>query len=117
MAAGKLLGSCMSAVNLLCFTRQCGRGAEDDGRRGTRDGSVMFVLIRSQHKFGIGGSEPAEIFGRQGERWFDEADADMPARLALGWEDSGYYFSLSGTLAGPLDEETVEKIAYSVRVE
>ena len=78
---------------------------------------VMFVLIQSQHKFGIGGGEPAEICGRQGERTFSEAEADRPARLSLGWEDNGNYFSLSGMLAGSLDEETLEKIACSVKVE
>jgi hypothetical protein len=78
---------------------------------------VMFVLIQSQHKSGIGGGEPAEICGHPGERRFDEAHDDMPDRLAFGWEDDGNYFQLFGMLAGPLDEETLMQIACSVKVE
>jgi len=78
---------------------------------------VMFFLIQTQHKSGIGGGEPTEICGHPGERKFSEAEADRPAKLSLGWEDNGNYFSLFGMLAGPLDEETLEKIACSVKVE
>ena len=78
---------------------------------------IIFVLTQSQHKSNIIGSEPAEICGRQGQRWFDAAHDDMPARLAFGWEDDGNYFSLFGMLAGPLDEETLMQIACSVEVE
>ena len=78
---------------------------------------VMFVLMQSQHKSSIGGGEPAEICGHPGERWFDAAHDDMPDRLAFGWEDNGCYFSLVAMLAGPLDEETLMRIACSVEVE
>jgi hypothetical protein len=78
---------------------------------------VLFVLIQSQHKSSIGGGEPAEICGRQGERKFSGAEANRPAKLSLGWEDNGYYFSLSGVLGGSLDETTLEKIACSIKVE
>ena len=81
------------------------------------DDSVGFMLTQTKHKVGIGGSEPTEICGGQGERKFQEAD---PQRrnpnpvLTLGWENDGRYYSITGTLAGSLDEETLEKIACSV---
>ncbi len=81
------------------------------------DDSVMFMLTQTKHKFGIGGSEPTEICGGQGERKFQEAD---PQRrnpnpvLTLGWENDGRYYNITGILAGLLDEETLEKIACSV---
>jgi len=81
------------------------------------DDSVGFMLTQTKHKFGIGGSEPTEICGGQGERKFQEAD---PQRrnpnpvLTLGWENDGRYYNITGTLADPLDEDTLEKIACSV---
>jgi len=78
---------------------------------------IIFMQTQGQHMSGIIGGEPAEICGHPGERWFDAAHDDMPPRLAFGWEDNGYYFSLFGMLAGPLDEETLMQIACSVEVE
>jgi hypothetical protein len=81
------------------------------------DDSVMFMLQQTQHKTGLGGGEPAEVCGRQGERTYLEAD---PRRkypspiLILAWENNGNYYQIIGTLAGPIDEATLEKIACSV---
>ncbi len=79
------------------------------------DDSVIFVLTQSDKKFGVGNAEPAEICGVTGEK---EADPDrMPPRLTFGWSDGSLWYMFFGTLAGPLDEEILLRIACSVRVE
>ena len=81
------------------------------------DDSVMFILRQTQHKVGLGGGEPAEVCGRQGERLYQEADPQRkyPSPiLTLAWENNGNYYQTHGTLAGPLDEDTLEKIVCSV---
>ncbi len=81
------------------------------------DDSVMFTLTQTQHKSEIGGSEPTEICGRPAERAYQEANPQRKypsPMLTLGWENDGSYYQITGTLAGPLDEETLEKIACSV---
>lgn len=81
------------------------------------DDSVKFVLTQSAKKFSVGNTEPAEICGVTGEKGLMEAVPDrMPARLVLGWSDGNLYYSLYGTLAGPLDEEILTQIACSVAV-
>jgi hypothetical protein len=83
------------------------------------DDSVMFILTQTQHKSGIGGSEPTEICGRPAERAYQEANPQRKypsPMLTLGWENDGSYYQITGTLVGPLDEATLEKIACSVEV-
>lgn len=81
------------------------------------DDSVMFMLQQTQHKTGLGGGEPVDICGHQGIRHYHEAN---PQRinpnplLSFAWENNGNYYQIMGTLADPLDEATLEKIACSV---
>ncbi len=85
------------------------------------DKRVGFILFRYVHPIGLGDGEPANICGYQGEKAFDEADPDnlkQPyAVLSLAWGANGKYFTLMGSLSGPLDEETLEKIACSIRID
>jgi len=77
----------------------------------------MFLLIQGPHKFGIGGSEPAEICGRPGERKFTKADPGHETpydHLALGWESDGIYYAIIAVMGENLEEATLEKIACSV---
>ena len=82
------------------------------------DRRVVVFLIYAVHPTGLGGVEPADICGYQGERSFTEADPDNDNRpyamLSLAWGANGRYYILTGTLGGPLDEETIEKIACSI---
>ena len=77
----------------------------------------MFLVTQSPHKFGISGSEPAEICGRPGERTFTKAepgDETPYDQLALGWESDGICYAIIALLGENLDEATLEKIACSV---
>lgn len=79
------------------------------------DREVMFMLTQSPKKFGVGGTEPAEVCGRPGAKGLIEAEDDHPEYLLLAWNDGDFYYSLGGTLAGPLTEEILIDIACSVR--
>jgi hypothetical protein len=79
--------------------------------------TVMFDVRQSNGKEGLGGGQPAEICGMQGEKQYLPADPQRkyPGRiLVLEIQKNGYSFSIYATLAGPLDEATIEKIFCSV---
>lgn len=81
------------------------------------DEQVMFSIHESLGTAGIGGGEPAEICGVQGEKQYLPADPrrKYPSEiLILAIHKDGYSFSIYATLAGPLDEETIEKILCSM---
>ncbi len=81
------------------------------------DKDVFITLIQSPQKLSVGGGEPVEICGTQGERAFSKAD---PAnrqpydKLTIAWEKDSIYYALTGTLAGTLGEAEMEKIACSI---
>jgi hypothetical protein len=81
------------------------------------DDSIIFFIQQTDGKMGIGGGEPAVVCGHQGEKQNLPAD---PRRkytseiLILATEINGVHFSIYATLAGPLDEATIEKILCSV---
>jgi hypothetical protein len=84
------------------------------------DETVMFSTQQSRGKAGIGGSEPAEVCGIQGEKKYLPADPRRiyPSEiLTLAIQKDGYSFSMYATLAGPLDEEKIEKILCSMEFE
>ena len=81
------------------------------------DEQVMFSIHQSLGKAGIGGGEPAEVCGVQGEKKLLPADPrrKYPSEiLTLAIQKDGYTFSIYATLAGPLDEAEIEKIVCSV---
>ncbi len=80
------------------------------------DESVRLSLIQVKLVLGLGDSEPTEFCGHSGQRYYREAEGDMAALVVLGWEVDGVSYYLSGTLAGPLDEATLEQIACSIEV-
>ncbi len=82
------------------------------------DEQVMFSIHQSLGKAGIAGGEPAEICGVQGDKKYLPADPrrKYPSEiLTLAIQKDGYSFSIYATLAGPLDEEKIEKILCSMR--
>ncbi len=82
--------------------------------------SVIFFIQQTDGKMGIGGGEPAVVCGVPGEKQYLPADPrrKYPSEiLILSAEINGVYFSIYATLAGPLDEETIEKILCSVNPE
>ncbi len=81
-----------------------------------KDESVRFDLTQINLGLSLGESEPAEFCGRSGQRYYREAEGDMPALVVLGWEVDGISYYLTGTLADPLDEATLEQIACSVEI-
>jgi len=81
------------------------------------DEKVMFSIQQSQGKAGIAGGEPVWVCGIQGEKKYLPADSRRmyPSEiLTLAIQKDGYSFAMYATLAGPLDEETIEKILCSM---
>ena len=65
----------------------------------------------------LAGREPNEICGRPGAREFFEAGSGREhPLLVLHWQDGDMGYSLGGSMAGPLTEEILYKIACSVTV-
>jgi hypothetical protein len=84
------------------------------------DRRIVIQLEQTVHKFSLGGSEPTELCGHPAERVFFSADPqkNMPYdRLAFGWEDGEYYFSLVAALGGTLTEDELRKMACSINPE
>lgn len=82
--------------------------------------SVQLTFIQSNHEFNSGIGEQIEICGRTVEKTTfptDPENLEPNASLAFGWEDNGIWYYLTGTLGGPLDEETIEKIACSINAD
>ena len=79
----------------------------------SEDLTIMFLQVQAPHKFGIGG-EPIEVCGFPGESKLLPADGDRPASLTLAWSDGERFYSLYGTLAGPVTGEVLHRIACSV---
>lgn len=117
-----LIGGVFS-VSQLGATLPEGIGAEDkpvdvyQSYTWQEDNSVRFDLTQVNLELSLGESEPAEFCGYSGARYYREAEVDMPAIVVLGWEVDGISYYLTGTLAGPLDEATLEQIACSVEVD
>lgn len=78
------------------------------------DWTVNFSLSQINLGLGLGENEPAEFCGRSGQRHYREAEGDTPALVTLSWEVDGMSYYIIGTLAGPLDEATLEQIVCSV---
>ena len=81
------------------------------------DDSVGLMLQQTRHKIGLGGGKPTEICGRPAEKAYQEANLQRKYPgpvLTLGWENDGTYYQITGTMAAPLDEAMLEKIACSV---
>jgi len=81
-------------------------------------GLTLLTLTQSTFAFGLGGGEPTEVNGLPGQRRVTEAHPpDRPHdMLSLYWREGEYSYQLSGFLNGPMDEETLRKIAASVRL-
>ena len=84
------------------------------------DSSICLVLIQDPKLEGVAGGEPAEVCGVPGQRALLEADLGHGRPhplLAFFWRDDDVAYVVNGTLAGPLTEEILLKIACSVRIE
>lgn len=64
---------------------------------------------------GIGNGESTEINGFNGQKYLKEANGEVPPMLTLYWRDGDMGYALTGTLTELIDEETMYKIAKSVR--
>lgn len=78
------------------------------------DRDVFLLLVQDPSLDGIGGAEEAVVCGVPGERAYYEATSDRAAVLALYWRIGDMAYSLTGTLKGTLDEETLVKVACSI---
>ncbi len=81
------------------------------------DPKIMLALIYMVHNTGLGAGEPAEIGEYQGMKVYQPANGNGYASLGLVWGEDTRYFSIAAVLGGPLDEETVMKIAESITIE
>ncbi len=81
------------------------------------DEKVMFYIQQSNGNPSMAGAEPIELCGGPGEKGYQPADPrrKYPSEiLNLGARIGDYYFFMYATLAGPLDEEEIEKIFCSI---
>ena len=75
-----------------------------------------FLLLQQDPNLrGLGNSEPIEIRGVPGEKNYREPTGESLPILTLFWREGEMSFTLTGTLSGSLDEETMYKIAESVK--
>ena len=91
-----------------------------------RNSQIMISQLGAGLPEGMGGSRPKYIeimwmweedssiwfMLTQGEKEFQVSPSTD--RYSLGWNDGNRYYGLSGTLAGPLNEEVLNQIAGSV---
>lgn len=81
------------------------------------DEKVMFFIEQSNGNPSMANAEPTQLCGGPGEKAYDQADPQhkYPSEiLNLGKRIGDYYFFMYATLAGPLDEEEIEKIFCSI---
>ena len=78
---------------------------------------LVTMLTQSRNSIeGVGGeSEDIDIGGYPGKKNVVPM-GDNPARLGLSWSDGTRNYVMEGTLADPLDEAVILRIAASVRV-
>jgi len=84
------------------------------------DEKVLFFIEQSNGNPSMAGAEPIELCGGPGEKGYQPADPRRmyPSEiLNLGTRIGDYHFSMYATLAGPLDEEEIEKILCSTDCE
>jgi hypothetical protein len=80
------------------------------------DPLVMLTQSRN-HIEGVGGdSVDVDIDGNPGKKTIVPRGGDSPGRLGLSWSDGTLYYVMEGTLADPLDEAAILRIAASVSV-
>jgi hypothetical protein len=82
------------------------------------DEKVMFFIEQSNGNPGMANAEPTQLCGGPGEKGYQPADPrrKYPSEiLNIGTRIGDYHFFMYATLAGPLDEETIEKILCSVK--
>jgi hypothetical protein len=91
-----------------------------------RNSQIMISQLGAGLPEGMGGSRPKYIdimwmweedssvwfMLTQGEKEFQVSPSTD--RFSLGWNDGNLYYGLSGTLAGPLNEDVLNQIAGSV---
>ncbi len=81
--------------------------------KGNRD--LGFELVESPKSFEIGGGQPADVNGRQGQRALNQGTNGEPSSLYFVWEQDGLFFSVGGVLKDPLSEQELLKIAASLQ--
>ncbi len=80
--------------------------------KGNRD--LNFELVESPKRFEIGGGQPADVNGRQGQRALNQGANGEPSSLYFVWEQDGLFCSVGGVLKDPLNEQELLKIAASL---
>lgn len=80
------------------------------------DPSVFFILTQSPKQFDIARGEPTEIEGNAGQKSVTQGIGDQAPREALAWAQDNMFFVLTGTLRGPLDEQTMMHVVESVEL-
>ena len=78
---------------------------------------LLLALIYMLKKTDIPGGEPIQVGDYQGMKLYTPAADNQNPSLALGWGEETRYFNIVATLGGPLDEETVMKIAASIPIQ
>jgi hypothetical protein len=81
------------------------------------DEEVMFFIEQSNGNPGIANAEPTPLCGGPGEKGYEPADPQRkyPSEiLTLSTRIGDHHFFIWATLAGPLDEEKMEKIFCSL---
>ena len=80
------------------------------------DPKIMLALIYMVHNTGLGVGEPTQVGDYQGMKVYQPAAGNGYASLGLVWGEDTRYFSIAAVLGGPLDEETVMKVAASIPI-
>jgi hypothetical protein len=80
--------------------------------------NLIIMLSQSRNEIeGVGGEAvDVEIGGNPGKKAIVPMGDNKPTRLGLSWSDGTRYYVMEGTLAEPLDEDAILRIAASVRV-
>jgi hypothetical protein len=83
----------------------------------TKDTSIHIILTQTPVHFDIGGGTAIEINGKTVQKAFiqDIDNPDISPELSFAWEQGGSYFELTGSINGPLNENTMQDIMASIK--
>jgi hypothetical protein len=76
-----------------------------------------FVITQSKNPIGAVGQDDVDIGDNPGKKMVLPATDTRPARLALTWSDGHLFYNLEGILDSQLDENTLVKVAASVKAQ
>jgi len=83
--------------------------------RDSANKSTEISLVQNPELDGVAGGEPTEIRGVTGQKVLNPAFESRPELLSLYWREGGMSYVLTGTVNSVVDEETLRKVALSVK--